>query len=284
MANASSAKTAPSKAARSKAARSKTALVTGASSGIGLAFAKLLAAEGYDLILVARSEDKLHALKAELIEQHTIQAFVFSYDLTQPDAPQQIFDRVQQQNLTVHTLINNAGFGDYGEFASSDWAKQQSMISLNVMALTHLSHLFLPTMIQRDSGGILNVSSTAAFQPGPLMSVYFATKAYVLSLTEAIAAEVEGTGVNVSVLCPGPTQSNFAQAAEMGKVAENDGLSSDKLPSAAEVASYGYSALQKGQVVAVHGTANKVLTFSNRLMPRSLIRKGVKQFMSAIDN
>ncbi|MFK8182389.1 MAG: SDR family NAD(P)-dependent oxidoreductase [Phormidesmis sp.] len=259
----------------------QTALVTGASSGIGLAFVKLLARKGFDLILVARSEDKLLELKTEITEQYDIRAFVFSHDLTQSDAPKKIFEQVQQNNLSVHTLINNAGFGDYGEFATRDWSKQQSMIFLNVMALTHLSHLFLPGMIQRGAGGILNVASTAAFQPGPLMSVYFATKAYVLSLTEAIAAEVEGTGVNVSVLCPGPTQSNFAQVAAMGKAAEDSPLS-DKLPSAHEVASYAYDALQKGQVVAVHGTVNKVLTFSNRLMPRSLIRKGVKQFMSAL--
>ena len=263
-------------------AEKKTALVTGASSGIGLAFAKLLAQEGYDLVLVARSEDKLRSLQEELIEKHGIQAFVFSHDLTEPDAPQTLFEQIQQNNLSVCMLINNAGFGDYGEFVESDWPKQQAMIALNVMALSHLSHLFLPGMIQRGAGGILNVASTAAFQPGPLMSVYFATKAYVLSFSEAIAAEVEGTGVNVSVLCPGPTQSNFAQAAEMGKVAEQDGLSSDKLPSAEEVAKYGYEALQKGQVVAVHGTVNKALTFSNRLMPRALIRKGVKQFMSAM--
>ena len=260
----------------------RTALITGASSGIGLAFSHLLAQEGYDVVLVARSEDTLQALKEELISKHSVQAYVFSYDLTDIDAPQKLFDQVQQQGLSIHTLINNAGFGDYGEFVHSDWSKQQSMISLNVMALTHLAHLFLPAMVERGDGGILNVSSTAAFQPGPLMSVYFATKAYVLSLTEAIAAEVDGTGVKVSVLCPGPTQSNFAQAAEMGKVAENDGLSSDKIPSAEEVASFGYKALQKGQVVAVHGAINKVLTFSNRLAPRAVIRKGVKQFMSAM--
>ncbi|MEM6450012.1 MAG: SDR family oxidoreductase [Cyanobacteria bacterium P01_D01_bin.105] len=259
----------------------RTALVTGASSGIGLAFAKLLAGKGYDLILVARSEDKLRSLKDELIQSYGIQAFVFSHDLTQPNAPQQIFEQIQQNNLVVHTLINNAGFGDYGEFATRDWSRQQSMISLNAMALTHLTHLCLPAMLERNAGGILNVASTAAFQPGPLMSVYFATKAYVLSFTEAIAAEVDGTGINVSVLCPGPTQSNFAQTAAMGKAAEDNPMT-DKLPTADKVAAYGYAALQKGQVVAVYGIANQALTFTNRLMPRALIRKGVKQFMSAL--
>ena len=155
------------------------------------------------------------------------------------------------------------------------------MILLNMLALTHLTRLFLPGMIQRGWGRILNTASTAAFQPGPFMSVYFATKAYVLSFSEAIAAETEGTGVTVTVLCPGPTQSNFAETADMNKIAAIQDMPSDKFPTAEEVANYGYNALQKGQVVAVHGTLNQLLTFSNRLAPRALIRKGVKQFLAA---
>lgn len=259
----------------------QTALITGASSGIGLALAKRFAIGGYSLILVARSEDKLKALQDELIKEHGIEAFVFSYDLIQPDATQKLFDAVQQQGLQVDVLVNNAGYGDYGEFVGSDWNKQQGMISLNVMATTHLTHLFLPGMVQRGSGRILNLSSTAAFQPGPLMSVYFATKAYILSFSEAIAAETAGTGVTVTVLCPGPTQSNFAETADMNKVAAIQNLSTDNFPTAAEVADYGYQAMQKGQVVAVHGTLNKLLTFSNRLAPRAVIRQGVKMFLSA---
>ncbi len=259
----------------------KTALITGASSGIGLAIAQRFAKGEYDVILVARSEDKLKALQSELAQKHGIEAFVFSHDLTQTDAPQKLFDQIQQQNLTVDVLVNNAGYGDHGEFASSDWEKQEGMILLNMLALTHLTRLFLPGMIQRGWGKILNTSSTAAFQPGPFMSVYFATKAYVLSFSEAIAAETEGTGVTVTVLCPGPTQSNFAETADMTKVASIQDMSSDKFPTAEEVASYGYDALQKGQVVAVHGKLNQLLTFSNRLAPRALIRKGVKQFLAA---
>ncbi len=259
----------------------QTALITGASNGIGLALAKRFAAENHDLILVARSEDKLQALKIELSSKHGIEAHVFSYDLTQPDACQSLFDRTQQAGLQVDVLVNNAGYGDYGDFVETDWEKQQGMISLNVMAITHLTHLFLPAMVQRDSGKILNVSSTAAFQPGPKMSVYFATKAYVLSFSEAIAAETDGTGISVTVLCPGPTQSGFIDNANMGKMAAADAISEDKLPSSKEVADFGYEALQKGQVVAVHGTLNKLMTFSNRLAPRAVIRKGVKQFMSS---
>ncbi|MGC1308386.1 MAG: SDR family oxidoreductase [Phormidesmis sp.] len=257
-----------------------TALITGASSGIGLELAKTFARNQHNLILVARSEDKLHTLQAELASQHGIQATVLSHDLTDPKAPQQLFDQVQQNGLTVDVLVNNAGYGDYGEFASSDWEKLQGMILLNVLALTHISRLFLPAMIQRASGKVLNVSSTAAFQPGPMMAVYFATKAYVLSFSEAIAAETEDQGIQVTVLCPGPTQSSFIDNANMDKMALANSSTTDKIPTAAEVAQFGYDALTRGQVVAVHGLTNQLMAFSSRLAPRSLIRKGVKKFMA----
>lgn len=258
----------------------QTALITGASSGIGLAFAQVLAREGYNLILVARSEDKLNSLKQELASQHSIDAVVLVHDLTQTEQVQQLFEQIKQQSLTVDVLINNAGYGDYGEFADSDWEKLQGMILLNVLALTHLSRLFLPNMIQRGQGQILNVASTAAFQPGPMMGVYFATKAYVLSLSEAIAAETQDTGIQVTCLCPGPTQSNFGQVAGMNKIPAMGKLSNDKFPTAHTVAEYGYQCLKKGKVVAVHGTLNKILTFTPRLMPRKLLRDGIKKIMS----
>lgn len=258
-----------------------TALVTGASSGIGLELAKVFAQTGHDVVLVARSEDKLQALQEELSNQYSIKATVLSYDLTDRAAPQALFDRLQQEGIAVDVLVNNAGYGDYCEFSKSDWDKLEGMILLNVLALTHLTRLFLPEMIARKAGRILNVASTAAFQPGPMMAVYFATKAYVLSLSEAIAAETEDKGINVTVLCPGPTQSDFIDRANMDRMALASDSSRDKLPTAAEVAQFGYDALQKGQVVAVHGVANKMMTFSTRLAPRSLIRKGVKQFMAS---
>ncbi len=258
----------------------KTVLITGASRGIGEAFARVYAKKQHNLILVARNENDLDALKEELSTQHSVEIVVLSHDLTKGDEIQQIFEQVKQQNLTVDVLINNAGYGDYGEFASGDWAKLQGMILLNILALTHLSHLFLPGMIARGQGQILNVSSTAAFQPGPMMAVYFATKAYVLSLSEALSAETEGTGVTVTVLCPGPTQSNFGQNANMDQIALMGDVTSDKLPTALSVAEYGYEALNSGEVVAVHGVMNKVLTFMPRLTPRGVIRKGVKQFMT----
>ncbi len=259
----------------------QTVLITGASSGIGLELAKVFARNQHNLILVARSEDKLNALRQELSQQYAIDVVVCAYDLTDKDAPAQLFSQIQAQNLTVDVLVNNAGYGDYSEFVSSEWEKLQGMILLNVLAVTHLTRLFLPGMVARGRGKILNVSSTAAFQPGPMMAVYFATKAYVLSLSEAIAAETEDQGINVTVLCPGPTQSDFIDTANMDNMALANNISIDKIPTAAEVAEFGYSALQKGQVVAVHGLANQLLTFSTRLVPRGLLRKGVKQFMAS---
>lgn len=257
-----------------------TALITGASSGIGLELARIFAKNGRDVILVARSEGKLHALQSEL-SGYGVQATVFSHDLTDTKAPQVLFDQIQQSGLTVDVLVNNAGYGDYGEFAQGDWEKLQGMILLNVLATTHLTRLFLPAMIQRGQGQILNVSSTAAFQPGPMMAVYFATKAYVLSFSEAIAAETEDQGINVTALCPGPTQSDFIDTANMKQAALANESSTDKLPTAASVAQFGYDALQSGEVVAVYGIANKLMAFSTRLAPRSIIRKGVKQFMAS---
>lgn len=264
----------------------KTALITGASKGIGKAFAQVLAQEKYNLVIVARSEAQLQAIQQELSAKEGVKIDVLAYDLTQKDAAQRVFDEVTQRGITVDVLVNNAGFGDYGEFANSDWPKIEQMILLNVMALSHLTHLFLPGMIERDYAGqdfrpgILNVSSTAAFQPGPMMAVYFATKAYVLSFSEAISAETQNQGINVTVLCPGPTQSNFGQAANMDQMALLGDVTSDKLPSALEVARYGYDQHQKGKVVTVHGIINKFLTFAPRITPRTLLRNGVKLFMT----
>jgi uncharacterized protein len=260
---------------------SQTALITGASSGIGFALAHVFARHKHNLILVARSEDKLQNLSQELSKKYGVQATVFSCDLTDKAARQQLFDQVQQNNLSVDVLVNNAGYGDYGEFVHSEWEKIEGMILLNVLATTHLTRLFLPAMVSKGAGKILNVASTAAFQPGPMMAVYFATKAYVLSFSEAIAAETEDAGITVSTLCPGPTQSSFIGLANMDKMALANKKSLNSLPTADAVAEFGYDALQKGQVVAVHGLQNKLLTFSTRLVPRGLLRKGVKQFLAS---
>ena len=192
---------------------SETALITGASSGIGLEMAKLFANDKSNLILVARSQEKLDRLAAELRGDCGVQVRVLTGDLADPQSPQAIFDALAAENLTVDVLVNNAGFGAAGSVAGLPLEKQLDMISVNVAALTHLTRLFLPGMIRHRSGGILNVASTAAFQPGPYMAVYYATKAYVLSFTEALAEEVVGTGVGVTCLAPGPTATGFAATA-----------------------------------------------------------------------
>lgn len=256
---------------------SQITLITGASSGIGYELAKTCGANGHSLLLVARREAPLKALKAELEAKNQIQVWTYQADLTQAAARQQLFEWVQAQGLTVDGLINNAGFGDYGPFAETDWDKQDQMLQLNIVALTHLSRLFLPAMIERRRGRVLNVASIAAFQPGPLMAVYFATKAYVLSLSSAIASELESSGVTVTALCPGPTDSEFLAVSGMGRAKLMQGR---KLPSAAAVAKFGYQAMQRGDLVAVPGFTNQVLTWSTRLLPRKLLTKTIRELQA----
>jgi short-subunit dehydrogenase len=246
-----------------------TALITGASSGIGMNFSRLLAREGYELFLVARSEAKLNALAKELGNAKVIVA-----DLVSPDAPRRIFDA----SGPVDVLINNAGFGVLGPFVESDLRKDFEMIQVNVAALTHLTRLFLPPMLARRSGRILNVASTAAFQPGPLMAIYYATKAYVLSFSEAIADELRGTGVTVTALCPGPTATGFAEVAGM----ESSRLFSLTRPMSSEaVARYGLRAMQHGKRVAIPGIANKLAAQSLRVAPRRLVTTLVRKLQES---
>jgi short-subunit dehydrogenase len=244
----------------------RTVLITGASGGIGLEFAKIFAREGYNLVLVARSEQKLHDIAAELGKQHNTHSTVIAKDLAKPNAPDELYAELQSKNIHVDVLVNNAGFATYGYFNEIDTAKDLEMIQVNVTALTHLSKLFLPPMKARGWGRVLNVASTAAFQPGPLMAVYYATKAYVLSLSEALAREFQGTGVTVTAMCPGPTESGFQQRAAM----EDSKLVQNGLMSSAEVAEEGYRAMMKGTTVIVTGLMNKVMAFSTRLIPRNV--------------
>lgn len=248
-----------------------TALVTGASSGIGLELARLLAADGHDLVLVARSTAKLDALARELGagRVRTIGA-----DLSRPDA----VAAVHAQVPTVDVLVNNAGVGDFGPFAEAEADKVLGMIQLNIASLTELTHRYLPGMVARGSGRVLNVASTAAFQPGPLMAVYYATKAYVLSFSEAVAEEVRGSGVTVTALCPGPTASGFQAGADMEASKLVKGR---KLPTAAEVAAAGHKAMLAGDVVHVPGLRNKVLASSVRFTPRPVIRRLVHKLQEA---
>lgn len=256
---------------------SQIILITGASSGIGYELAKVCGANGHSLVLVARREAPLKALKAELEAKNQIQVWTYQADLTQAAVRQQLFEWVKAQGLAIDGLINNAGFGDYGPFAETEWDRQDQMLQLNVVALTHLSRLFLPAMIERRRGKVLNVASLAAFQPGPLMAVYFATKAYVLSLSSAIASELESSGITVTTLCPGPTDSEFVDVSGMGQAKLMKGR---KLPSAAAVAEFGYQAMQRGDLVAVHGFTNRVLAWSTRLLPRKLLTKTLRELQA----
>ena len=206
-------------------------------------------------------------------QQYKIQVNILSKDLSIYEESLAVFQYCQQQNLSIQYLVNNAGFGDFGVFAESDWTKQNQMIQLNITTLTYLTRLFLPAMINNKKGRILNVASTASFQPGPTMAVYFATKAYVLHFSEAIANELQGTGVTVTALCPGATESGFMVAAAME---ESKLFKGKKLPTSAEVALYGYKAMMKGKTVAIHGFKNYLLANSVRFSPRSWVVKIVR--------
>jgi uncharacterized protein len=255
----------------------KTALITGASNGIGLELAKVHAEKGDNLVLVARNKSKLDELKKEIEESYNIKVFIIGKDLSFPDSAKEVFDEVKQKNISIDYLINNAGFGDYGLFAECDWNKQERMIYLNVTNLAHLTWLFLPDMIKKKSGKIMNVASTASFQPGPTMSVYFATKAFVLSYSEAINNEVREHGITVTALCPGATQSGFQAAASLqdSKLFENNNF-----PSSKEVAEFGYKAMMKGRAVAIHGLKNKILVNSVRFAPRSMVVKTARRIQA----
>ena len=249
-----------------------TALVTGASGGIGLELARLLAADGHDLVLVARSGDKLARLAEELSGEHKTVARVIVSDLARPDAPQEIFDDLQEKGVAIDVLVNNAGFGSYGLFAETDLRSELDMLQVNVVALTHLTKLFLPGMIARRRGYVMNVASTAAFQPGPLMAVYYASKAYVLSLTEALANECEGTGVTVSALCPGPTETGFVAAAGM-----SDSKLFDRGPmDARTVAEAGYRGMLKGKTIVIPGLRNALVARAVGFAPRRMVTKVVR--------
>ncbi|HVE72001.1 MAG TPA: SDR family oxidoreductase [Thermoanaerobaculia bacterium] len=246
-----------------------TALITGPSSGIGLDLAHVFAEDGHDVVLVARSEGKLRALAAELSAKHGINATVIVADLSRPDAPREVFAAAPP----VDVLVNNAGFGLSGMFTETPMRTELDMIQVNVAALTHLTKLFLPQMLERKRGRILNVASTAAFQPGPLMAVYYATKAYVLSFSEAVAEELRDTGVTVTALCPGPTATGFQKAANMGTEAL---LKLMKPVSSMEVARAGYRGMMRGQRVVIPGLKNKLGVQSLRVSPRRVVTRIVR--------
>lgn len=247
----------------------KTALITGASSGFGSEYAKIFAANGYDLVLTARNKEKLDALAAELKEQNGTDVFVIVKDLSQKDAALDIFNETEQAGIEVNVLVNNAGFGDYGRYAEADWEKQYEMVTVNITALIQLTRLYLPQMVQRKDGRILNMASMAAFAPGPYMSVYYASKAFVLSFSEALAGELKGTGVTVTASCPGPTATGFEKAAGSGA---RKLFSATRKASAEDTALYSYRALMRGKPVAVPGAVNQISSVGQRFLPRRVLR------------
>ncbi len=248
----------------------QTALITGASSGIGAELAKQFAADSINLVLVARRQEPMKKLASGLKKEFNIQVDIFPADLTDAKARQNVFDSLRQRKITIDFLVNNAGFGDNGPFAECDWDKQQRMIELNITALSHLTRLFLPEMIKRKNGGILNVASTAGFLPGPNMSVYYATKAYVLSFSEALAEEVHSYGIKISALCPGPVKTEFQQTARI----QNAFLFNNPLVLSAEkVARIGYVGFKHGKVINIAGIPFKIMMHSLRTSPRALTRK-----------
>jgi uncharacterized protein len=249
-----------------------TALITGASGGIGLELAKLCAAAGNDVVLVARRKSELEDLAGSLAREHGVKARVLAADLAEPGAPQAIFDAIG----AVDVLINNAGFGLLGAFAETDWNTEARMIQVNMTALAHLTKLYLPGMIGRRRGRILNVASTAAFVPGPFMAMYYASKAMVFSFTLAIAKELEGTGVTATALCPGPTATNF------GEVAGNAGskLFKGAAMSAPEVAREGFAAMMAGKPEVIAGSRNRWMIWGTRFAPRRMLAGITKRLNS----
>jgi len=251
------------------------ALITGASGGIGLELARLAARDGHDLVLVARNAAKLDEVARYLTGMYGIRAEVIVADLTDPAAPAAILEEVEKRGLGVDVLVNNAGFGDWGLFGRADLARQLAMIQVNVAALTALTRLVLPRMVTQRRGRILNVASTAGFAPGPLMAVYYATKAYVVSFSEAISNELRGTGISVTALCPGPTRTGFAVAAG---VVHSNLFSAPHVMDVEPVARAGWRGMKRGRTLVVPGLANKFLIQVIRLSPRWVVRRVTRWF------
>jgi uncharacterized protein len=256
----------------------ETALITGASSGIGAEMARLFASKGYALVLVAQTEPALRALADELRAQHGVAVTIVTQDLAQPDAARAVYDAVRRAGINVDVLVNNAGYASYGPFAQADLRNELDEMQVNMMALTALTGLFLPAMVARRHGGVLNVASTAAFQPGPGMAVYYATKAFVLSFSEALAYEVHDAGIAVTALCPGATRSGFFDRASM----QSSRFVRGPMMDSATVARAGYEGLMRGKAVVIPGTRNRLLAFTTRFFPRQMVTKVSAQIAAPV--
>ncbi|SHE39833.1 short chain dehydrogenase [Clostridium fallax] len=248
-------------------------LITGATSGIGYELAKLFARDGNNLLLIGRNKNKMKEIKESLEENYKINVFTLIKDLKKEQSGEEIYNYVEKNNLIVDNLINNAGFGSFGCFNDIDRIWDLDMIKVNIFALTNLTKLFLPNMMKRNKGGILNVASTAAFQGGPLMAVYYGTKAYVLSISEALAEELVNTNIKVSVLCPGPVDTSFQSVAKVKKSSFAKGY----MMEAKFVAKKGYDGFRKGKTIIIPGFKNKLLIQGLRILPRKLVSKVIKR-------
>lgn len=251
-------------------------LITGASSGIGRELAYIAAREKRNLVLVARDATKLKAVRSKILTQArdtSPQIEILAIDLSKNESSKAVYEFCKNKKIHVNELINNAGFGDYGNFAKSDLQRQLSMIDLNIGAVTELTHRFLPAMIKNGSGKIMNLGSIASFLPGPSMNVYFASKNYVIRFSEALSEELRGSGVSVTCLCPGPTKSSFGSSAN---VSTNHSTANPRT-TALEVAEYGWKKMQKGASVAIYGFGNKLMVQMLKIIPRSIIVKIVSR-------
>lgn len=246
----------------------ETVLITGASAGIGLELAKRFARGGYRLVLNARDPERLDRAAKDLESQFGGEVFTVVADLSKPQGPLEVFRILKEKQIEVDILINNAGYGLYGYFEKADLQRELEMIQLNVASVTHLAKLFLPGMLRKGKGGILNVASTAAFQPGPLMAVYYATKAYVYSFTRALRRELSGRGITVSVLCPGPTRSSFQDNAGIDKGIK---LFRTTLMTASQVAATAYRKFREGKGVIIPGFVNKLFVLGGSVLPQGLV-------------
>ncbi len=257
----------------------KTVLITGASSGIGYEFAKIYAKKGYNLVITARRKNNLDRIKQELESFDTsICVDIIVLDLSKQNSAKELYEVVKQRGILIDTLINNAGFGVYGNFIENDIEKEIDMIELNIKSLVVLTKLFLKDMVSRNNGTIINVASTAAFQPGPLMSVYYASKSFVLSFTEAIRNEVRDTNVNISVLCPGPTDTEFEKSASLE---ESSLFTKLKVMKPEKVAIIGYKGINRNKSVIIPGILNNILITFNKIIPRVLVINIVRKLQES---
>ena len=243
----------------------KTVLITGASSGIGAATALVYAKNGYNLILTARRMDKLEEIKNDILLEYGPEVSLFSVDLSQSDGAEELYYQVNSNNLKVDVLINNAGFGTFNEFKSSGIKREEQMLNLNILSLTKLTNLFVDRMLEQEGGDVINIASSAAFQSVPYLATYSASKAYVLSFSEAIGYELKKDNIFVTAVCPGATESEFADTAGFA-----GGDNFDNVPTSNELAEFIFNSMKKKKISPIHGLKNNLLTFSLRLSPRKI--------------